>query len=204
MNRWTKVALVTALMLSVSLPLQGSEMIGRIERLGPVYPIIEPDWLTWLPKEAEKRFREKPPTLSRDQIRKAIARQMPEIDLPEVRVPRTYVIDPSMRVNHPVTDHTGKIVVPAGGRLNPLVQLPSFRPIIVINGTRERQVAWAAGLSEKPLLLITAGDLFDLSRRIGRRVYPVPRGLIERFAIERLPVILSRDGERIRVEEVVP
>lgn len=187
---------------STGLAVDGNGTVGQIDRLGPVYPIIEPDWSTWLPRQAEKRLRERPLIFSRDQLREAIKRKMPEIGLPEVKVSRKYTVDPSVRIGRPVSDHTGRILVPAGSRVNPLEHLPTIRPIVIINGLKKKQVAWAAGLRESPLVLITAGDIFDLSQQFGRPVYPAPKALIERFVIERAPVMLSSKGGMIEIEEV--
>jgi hypothetical protein len=62
------------------------------------------------------------------------------------------------------------------------------------------------GLTPKtrPLVLLTRGDVVDLGQRFGMPVYPVPESLLDRFSIERVPVILTQDGPRIKVEEVVP
>ncbi len=222
MRRKTKAVMVAILFASLVLPLYGSGVVSQVDRLGAVYPVIEPDWSTWLPQQAERRLRERPLTLSRDQVREAIKQKMPEIDLPDVKIPRTYTVDPSVQVGRPVTDHTGKIVVPAGARVNPLERLPAlvrsahegsggadaqqldlpFRPVVIINGLKKKQVVWATGLQESPLVLITSGDVFDLSQRLGRPVYPAPKALIERFAIERAPVMLSSKGGMIEIEEV--
>jgi conjugal transfer pilus assembly protein TraW len=185
------------------LPIQGN---STPDRLGPVYPIIEPDWLVYLPQQAEKRLRERPPTLSKEQLRLAIRRQMPGTDLPEVKVPRTYSIDPGVKVSQPVPDHTGKIVIPAGGRINPLNYLPAFRPIVILDGRKAQQVAWVREVIAKvnPLILITGGDAMELNMRLDVPVYPAPKALIERFSIERVPVILSQEDLQIKVEEVVP
>ncbi len=176
------------------------------DRLGPVYPITEPDWLDWLPQQAEKRLKEKPPTLSREQLKQAIERQMPHKNLPEVTSPRTYYIDPTVKASQPVTDHTGKIVIPAGGRINPLEHLPGFRTIVILDGTKKRQVEWIKKfIAEKnPLLLITKGDVLALNNRLGAPVYPATEALLEGFSIERLPVILSAEGTMLKVEERVP
>lgn len=211
MKRKTKAVMVMVLLTSLALPFYGSTgrttdgsgVVSQVERLGPVYPVIEPDWSTWLPQQAEKRLRERAPTLSRDRVREAIKQKMPEIDLLDVKIPRTYTVDPSVQVGRPVTDHTGKIVVPAGARVNPLERLPFFRPIIVIDGRKANQTKWAGGLEHQPLILVTSGDLFALSDRFGRQIYPVPEALIERFSIGRVPVILSARGGMIEIEEVV-
>ncbi len=191
------------LLVFFALPLYGSGAVGPIDRLGPVYPIIEPDWSTWLPKQAEKRLRERPLTFSRDQIREAINRKMSKTGLPEVTVSRRYSVDPFMQVSLPVTDHTGRIVISAGTRVNALERLPSFRPIMIIHGTKKKQIEWAAGIQGSPLVLVTAGDFLDLSRHFGRQIYPAPSALIERFAIERVPAMLSSKNGMIEVEEVV-
>ena len=187
----------------MALPLQGN---SPLDRLGPVYPIIEPDWLEWLPKQAEKRLRERPLALSKEQIKEAIQRQMPHMDLPEVKVPRTYYVDPAVKVNQPVADHTGRIVIPAGGRINPLEYLPGFRLIVVVDGRKEQQVEWVKGVITqiRPLVLITAGDVLELNTMLGMAVYPAPQAIIDRFSIQRVPVILSRQGKTLKVEEVVP
>lgn len=194
---------ILGLLMLAAIPLQGS---SPAERVGPVYPIIEPDWLEWLPKQAEKRLKEKPFALSEDQLRQAIQRQTPNLDLPEVKVPRTYYIDPSAKVSQPITDHAGKIIIPAGGRFNPLEHLPGFRPIVVLDGRKKPQVEWVKGVIStiKPSVLISGGDVLSLNKRLGVPVYPVPQSLIEKFSIERVPVVLSQEGKQIKVEEVMP
>lgn len=176
------------------------------DRLGPVYPIMEPDWLEWLPQQAEKRLREKPVTLSREQLKQAIRRQMPGKDLPEVKTPSTYYIDPTVKASQPVADHTGNIVIPAGGRINPLEHLPAFRPIVILDSSKKRQVEWIKRIitEETPLVLIIRGDVVELGKQLGVPVYPAPADLLKRFSIERVPVILKADGKLVKVEERVP
>ncbi len=203
MRLQNNAAIAIALFVVISLPIYGN---STQDRLGPVYPIIEPDWLEWLPKQAEKRLGEMSRSFSESQLKEAIQRQMPEIELPEVKIPRIYYIDPSVRTNQPVTDHQGKIVVPSGSRINPLEHLPEFRPIAIIDGTKKKQIEWAKEhiLSLKPMVLITRGDVMDLDNQLGVSVYPVPNALIERFSIERVPVLLSEEGKQIKIEEVAP
>lgn len=203
MRRKIEGAAAMVLLVFFALPLYGSGTIGPIDRLGPVYPIIEPDWSTWLPKQAERRLRERPLTFSRDQIRGALNRKMLKTHFPEVKVSRRYIVDPSVQVGLPVTDQAGKIVISAGARVNPLEHLPFFRPIVIIDATKKKQVEWATGIQGSPLVLITTGDVVELSQRFGRQIYPAPSALIERFAIERVPAMISSKNGMIEVEEVV-
>ena len=203
MNGRINTILTLSLLMLIVLPVYGA---GMTDRVGPVYPITEPDWLEWLPKQAEKRLRQQPPTLTKEQLKAAVQMQMPKIELPEVTSPRSYTINPSVRTSRPVTDQTGRIVVPAGTLTNPLERILTFRPILVIDGKKDQQVEWAKRLlpSLNPLVLLVGGDLFDVNRRLGVPVYPAPNALIEKFSIERVPVILSQAGKLIKVEEVVP
>jgi len=202
-KRQIRELLAIGLLVSVAWPVFGS---SSQDGLGPIYPIIEPDWLDWLPKQAEKRLREKPPSFTKEQLQQNIRRRMPDIDLPEVKTPRIYHMDPAVTTNQPLTDQQGKILVPSGGKINPLDHLPEFQPVVIIDGRKKKQVDWAKGIigSLRPLFLITGGDMLKLNEQFGVTVYPAPKSVIDRFFIERVPVILSRDGEQIRVEEVVP
>jgi len=202
-KRQINAAIAIGLLVVISLPIYGN---STQDRLGPVYPIIEPDWLEWLPKQAEKRLGEMSLSFSKMQLREAIQRHMPEIELPEVKTPRIYLIDPAVQTNQPLTDYQGKIVVPSGSRINPLEHLPGLRPIVILDGRKKGQVEWVKGLigSLKPLVLIAGGDVLKLNEQLGMTVYPVPKALIERFSIQRVPVILSRDGEQVKIQEVVP
>jgi conjugal transfer pilus assembly protein TraW len=198
-----KAVLAVILLILMVLPLQGN---STTDRLGPVYPIIEHDWLEWLPKQAEKRLKERPLALSEKHLKEAIQRQMPQMDLPEVKAPRTYYVDPAVKVSQPVADHTGKIIIPTGGRINPLDHLPGFRPIVVMDGRQERQVEWVKGViaEVKPLVLLTGGDVLKLNTDLGISVYPAPEALIQKFSIERVPVLLSQESKQIKVQEIVP
>ncbi len=202
-NRSKAILTVSLFVLVAAISIVGAR---TPDRLGPVYPITEPDWLEWLPQQAEKKLRAKPLTLSRKQLKQAIERQMPHKDFPEVKVPRTYYIDPTVKASQPVSDHTGKIVIPAGGRINPLEHLPGFRPIVILDASKTRQVEWIKKYitEENPLVLITKGDVRALSNRLGTPVYPAPEALLERFSIERVPVILSAERTMLKAEERVP
>lgn len=198
-----KVLIATASLL-VMLPIVGSSLreVGagpaeQVDRLGPVYPILELDWSTWLPAQMQKRLEQRPLTFSKDQIRAALYRQVPPIDLPEVKIPRIYTVDPSVRVSR-----SG----PGGETLNPMTYLASFRPMVVIDGSKERHVQWAKRVlgETNSIVLTLAGDVPALSARLGAAVYPTPPLFLERFSITRVPVVVSQTGGLVRVEEAVP
>ena len=196
---------VSLLALSITGSSLRAGSAGPADRLGPVYPILEPDWSTWLPAQMQKRLGKRPLTVSRDQVHAALVRQAPVLDLPEVKAPRTYTVDPSVRVPRPGADPLGRAFA-AGETLNPMTYIAGFRPIVVIDGSKERHVQWAKRvLGEMNSIVLTlAGDVPALGARLGASVYPVPPLLLERLSITRVPVIVSQTGGLVRVEEAVP
>lgn len=178
---------------------------GQADRIGPVYPIIEPDWSTWLPVQVQKRLAQRPLSVSRDHVRAALRRQVAALDLPEVKIPRTYTVDPSVRVPRPGADPLGRAFA-AGETLNPMMYMAGIRPIVVLDGSKERHVQWAKRVlgDTNAVVLTLAGDVPALSARLGASVYPAPPLLLERLSITRVPVVVSQTGGLVRVEEVVP
>lgn len=179
--------------------------VGEADRLGPVYPILEPDWSIWLPAQLDKRLGKRSLTASLDQVRAAFRRQIPDLELPEVKTPRTYTVDPSVRVPHPAIDPLSRNLT-AGETFNPTTYLAGFRPMIVIDGRKERHVQWAKRALTKAnsIVLTLAGDVPALSARLGSPVYPAPPQLLERLSVTRVPVVISQADGLVRVEEVVP
>lgn len=206
-----KISIAAACLL-VMLPIAVSSLrdveagpAHQADRIGPVYPIIEPDWSTWLPTQIQKRLTERPLTVSRDQVGAALRRQIANVELPEVKTPRTYTIDPSVRVPHPATDSLGRNLA-AGETFNPITYLAGFRPMVVIDGRKDRHVQWAKRALTKTnsIVLTLAGDVPDLSARLGAPVYPAPLLLLERLSITRVPVVVSESASIVRIDEVVP
>lgn len=197
-------SLLALLIAGRSLREVGAGSAGYADRLGPTYPILEPDWSTWLPAQMQKRLEKQSLGLPRDRVRSALRRQARDLDLPEAMTPRTYTVDPSVRIPRPATDprHT----LTAGDTLNPITYLAGFRPIVIIDGRKERHVQWAKRTLTKAnsIVLTLAGDVLALSARIGAPVYPTPPLLLDRLSITRVPVVILQADSLVRVEEVVP
>lgn len=182
----------------------GSAQVESEEHLsGPTYPILEPDWREWLPKQLENKISHDP-GLWRKRLEESVRRQIPQWDLPEVKVSSTRMIDPTVTLQKPVFDRSGHFsMVPV--TINPLAMAPFSRSIFIFDGRKERQIQLARRLSNQPMItLITAGDPLFLSRLFRQPVYPVSQELLTRFGISRVPVLLNRLDKVIRLEEVVP
>jgi len=50
--------------------------------------------------------------------------------------------------------------------------------------------------------LLTDGNLNRASTTLGQMVYRADKGILDRLGVERVPSVITQDGERLRVEEV--
>jgi len=186
-----------------------AESLGVV---GPTYPIAEEHLLQMI--EARLRAKEKSGELARIQEQivargKLAVLTPPPLQLPVVAVPRTFYVDPTYVLDRNIADGGGRLLFTAGTRANPLDIVSMSRRLFFFDGRDERQVAMAERLAKgettriKPVLV--GGSYIDLMRRWKVPVYYDQRGvLVKRLRIERVPAMVSQEGRRLRVDELVP
>ena len=57
--------------------------------------------------------------------------------------------------------------------------------------------------AEKPILLLTDGDIRRASSLAGRMVYKASPFMLRRLQIEKVPSIVTQEGRKLRIEETV-
>ena len=125
------------------------------------------------------------------------------LDVPSATEERVRYVDPSVNVRNPLYDHTGKMIFPAG-IVNPLDYVPLSKSILML---REDQVKRALEETDKrgdkPILLLTDGDIRRASSLAGRMVYKASPFILKRFKIEKVPSLVEQEGRKLRIEEKV-
>lgn len=202
-----------ALVVGTLVATAGAAWARDLGTLGPTYAIAEPDLLRFITQRvqaaeasgelqqvrqsAQQRLRnqvENPPAL--DQITTATER-------------RSFHHDPSIVVEHPVTDAEGRILVAPGTRLNPLDVVRLSQPLLFLDARDARQQAFA----EKALAqhqgriktILTGGSYLELMRRWQRPVFHDQDGSItQRLGIRHVPALVVQEGSRLRIEESPP
>lgn len=205
----TAIAKVVTVVLAILAPPARAGSLGVI---GPVYAIAEEDLLAMI----ERRLREKQASGELARLREqavergkqAVTSPAP-LALPVARAARTYHLDPSFVLDRDVKDASGALLFPAGTRANPLDIVPLTRRLLFFDGRDARQVALAVRLmgrdagAIKPVL--TGGSYLDFMRRWRVPVYYDQRGLLtRRLAIASVPALVSQEGRRLRIDELVP
>ena len=209
--RSAAAALVAACVLVLSSQTAMAQGAQTTEKVGPIYPIGEPDMI----EEIENKLKgmEKSGRL-KEKIDEAIARSTKSAQYPrpvqglgKSRKARTYYFDPSIVATSDIKDTTGKLVVAAGTRVNPLDYVGMSEWLIFFDGTDPGQVLAAEALAKKYEWMVkpimTNGGPIDLMRKWKKRVYFDQGGnMVKKLGIENVPALVTQDGKRLRIDEI--
>ncbi len=118
--------------------------------------------------------------------------------------PRRYHFDPTLTVDHDIKDHQGKLIHPKGTCINPLDTLSWGEPLVFLDGEDETQVTWALTHHPKAKFVLIGGKPLELSKQYQTRFYfDQGRALIKKFKIQQVPAVVSQDGKRLLIEELL-
>jgi conjugal transfer pilus assembly protein TraW len=186
-----------------------AESLGTI---GPTYPIAEQNLLDFI--MARLREKERSGELQRmEDLAKARATQSirspkPVPGLHRVQTARTFYFDPTFTVDRNITDESGRLLFPAGMKVNPLDVVSLSKHLLFFDARDPRQVAQAKELIDvyqgrvKPILV--GGSYLDLMKSWSRQVFYDQEGtLVRKLGITAVPAIVSQEGSRLRIDEVV-
>ena len=135
------------------------------------------------------------------------------IDLPVARADRSRLLDPTFEVTETITTPEGGVVASQGDRVNPLDIYPFPDAIVVLDATDAKQVALVQAIlpafADRPVTVIStrfdrdAGWqwLFDTSNRLGLPVHLLQPDVQSRFAIERVPSVVTAEGRYFKIDE---
>lgn len=186
-----------------------AESLGTI---GPTYPIAEQNLLDFI--MARLREKERSGELQRmEDLAKARATQSirspkPVPGLHRAETARTFYFDPTFTVDRNITDESGRLLFPAGMKKNPLDVISLSKHLLFFDARDPRQVAQAKELIDvyqgrvKPILV--GGSYLDLMKSWNRQVFYDQEGtLVRKLGITAVPAIVSQEGSRLRIDEVV-
>jgi conjugal transfer pilus assembly protein TraW len=139
----------------------------------------------------------------------AYAHRPKGVTLPRTQAHKVRYFDPTVRFTQGIKDHDGNVLWPAGTTVNPLDYIALSQEWIFFNADDPDQAAWAQAYvqrhPEEVRLILTQGPVLKLMQTWGVRLYFDQGGkLVERFGLERLPAVISQEGKRLRIDEVVP
>lgn len=180
--------------------------------IGPTYGIAEPHLLAFI--EQSLREKERSGELQRleEEARArgvaAVKHPAPVSGVRSTETARTFYVDPSFTLDRNIVDAQGRLLFPAGTRKNPLEVVSLSKRLLFFDARDRRQVARARELvatyegSVKPIL--TGGSYLDLMRAWRTPVYFDQQGVLtRRLGIQQVPALVSQEGQRLRIDEMV-
>lgn len=180
--------------------------------IGQVYPISEPHLLDFIRQRLRDKERsgelQKLEAQARTRGTDAVLHPKPVADITPAKTARTFYFDPTFTLDHNVFDGTGRLLFAAGTRKNPLEVVSLSKRLLFFDARDRRQVARVRALMTsyqgraKPILV--GGSYLDLMRSWQMRVYYDQDGILtRRFGITHVPAVVSQEGLRLRIDELV-
>lgn len=186
-----------------------ADYVGSV---GPTYPIAEQSALDMI--LGKLKAKEKSGELRRMQ-EEAVRRSMNSIkNIPPVEglgiVQNRSVrqLDPTVSYPQAIKTDEGKVFVPAGSKINPLLVTRLSKTLVFFDGRdpsqREavsRLMARGGSTKYKPILV--GGSWLDLTKSWKTQVYFDQHGVLsKRFGIRAVPSLIYQQGQFLAVEEV--
>lgn len=180
--------------------------------IGPAYPIAEPHLLEFI--TARLREMERSGEIDRLQAQ-ARARATATVNHPppvpglrKAQKARTFYFDPSVELPGNVLDGRGQVLYPAGTLTNPLDVVALSKHLLFFDARDPGQVKQARELIDayqgrvKPILV--AGSYMQVMKQWQIPVFYDQQGLLVRkLGIVSVPAIVSQEGRRLRIDELV-
>lgn len=176
---------------------------------GPVWEVDEPNLLEVI--YARLTAMEESGELSamqqemQDKTRAYVKRPRPVLGLNRATENRSFEVDLSITLERDLKDHRGQIFAAKGTQINPLHFSQFDKRIVVFDGDDPAQVEFALSTGNEldTLLVLINGAPLDLMRAHGRRFYFDQNAqIVDRFQIARVPSVIERSVERMRVTEI--
>jgi len=205
------IAAAFALVLGLA---PASAKAGDLGVVGHTFEISETDILSVIADRLRAAEREgRIDALNQEferRVRERVERPKPT-PLPYTAEPRSWLFDPSIRVDRDYSDHRGRLFARQGDRINPLERLSGFdRVMLFVDGDDRRQVDWAieemrrVGEHRARIVLVDGAPL-ELMRSRRVKVYFDQEGLlVSHFKLQQTPARIQREGDKLRIEELKP
>ena len=191
----------------------GRAMANDLGVVGPTYEIVERDLIEVM-KDKFRRM-EKSGELARLQesykqrVIETVEKPRPVHGVRSTETVRTFYVDPTWTLDRNVVDEQGKLLFPAGTKVNPLDYAPLTQYLLFFDQREKAQVAFARRFIEqskarvKPILV--GGEPLKLMRQWKREVFYDQGGVLSRkFLLKHSPAIVSQEGKRLRIDEIHP
>lgn len=205
-------AIVCWAVLCVCSERAASAKAADLGRIGPVWPIAEPDLLVSMQHKAAARLADGGSARLETELRERSERYVsapPALGLPRATTDRSWTLDPSVTLPDDLLDADGKLLIRAGTRVNPLDVRPLSRVLVFVDTGDPAQLRWLERTlsSARPAkLILTGGSPSDTAKHLeGRTVYFDQNGeLVRALGIHEVPTTVEQEDRHLRLRSFDP
>jgi len=180
--------------------------------VGKIYDIAEPDMLEGFYSKLRKAEADGKMAEVEEQMKErfiAHANRPKGVALPRTQTHRVHYFDPTIVLSQNIVDHEGNVLWPAGTTVNPLDYVSMTQQWLFFDADDPEQAAWAHDYLKRypnqvrPIL--TQGAVLELTEAWQIRLYFDQHGkYVEKFGIKVVPSLISQEGKKLRIDEIVP
>jgi conjugal transfer pilus assembly protein TraW len=197
--------LVLAILCVFGCQIAAAESLGVY---GRTYPIIERDAIVAMKEAVAKKLanggKEKMMKDAKDRYMASLNNVVTPAGITPARANATHFVDLTETIKETITDTQGSVVVLAGTRVNPLVLSPLPEKLFFIDAKDIRQLQLVASQAEaNDKIILLGGSVFKAGEYLKRRVYLDIPGFHKRMQINKLPSIVSQEGDKLKIREVL-
>lgn len=180
--------------------------------IGPTYPISEPHLLEFIEQRLTDKARSGALQRLQEQARAkgidAVLHPAPLSGIRPTDTARTFYVDPSVILERNIVDANGTLLFAAGTKKNPLDVVSLSKHLLFFDARDPQQVTRARALMAqyqgrvKPILV--GGSYLELMKAWRIPIYYDQHGrLTQRLQITQVPALVSQEGPRLRIDELV-
>lgn len=172
---------------------------------GHSFPIIEQSLLeiimTKLKIAQQSGSLEKMQDEFKEKVKEKIVKPAAVLGLHKATKDRSWTYDPTFIQKTDIKDQTGKIIIKARTKINPLETISWGEPLILIDGDDKEQVAWAKSKIGK--LVLTKGSPSQLAQQLNQHVFFDQGGtLTTHFKIKAIPAMVKQEDSLLKISEI--
>ena len=125
-------------------------------------------------------------------------------NLSRTKSTKSHYYSPEIRLSQTLLDYNGKILYPAGTKVNALERMPTYNPCwFFFDGDDKAQVLFVKKKMQacrKPKLILTSGSIGDAEKAIDAAIYFDQNGrILKKIKLTHVPSQVVREENRLKI-----
>ena len=197
------------LLLLLSTPASHGKDLGN---LGDVYPITEPNFLSFIHARLQKLSDSGQLQQMEDAFKaraaESVKHPQPVAGLTTTQQPRVFYFDPTITLSRDIKGPNGQVLLHKSEQVNPLKTVSFHETWVFFDGDDLTQVNWAKQFiklhrAQQIKLVLVGGGIKELQKILDTRVYFDQHGwLCHKLNIQHVPTVMTQAGLKLKLREV--